>query len=133
MPGGPVHLDGTIQPGDVLLSVDGVAVFGKSPSDLVPHITGPEGTIVSLLILRSEVHQLMVSLRRAPVPRNQQQLQQQLQQPAHTPAHTAGGGYPPGGGNSLGMQPYGHGYVPSSMPGSAWAGGAPGCQIAKWN
>ena len=50
-PGGPAQTSG-IMLDDIIESVNGSNVLGKTVRDVVPIIAGPEGTIVSLTVLR---------------------------------------------------------------------------------
>ena len=52
-PNGPAHKTGEIRADDVLLSVDGVSIAGRSFADVRKMILGPMGTVVEMQFLRA--------------------------------------------------------------------------------
>ena len=52
--GGPAEQSGVLQTGDVLLKVDGIAVFGKTHSDVLDLIMGAADTLVELELLQGD-------------------------------------------------------------------------------
>lgn len=62
--GGPAERSGVLQVGDVLLTVNGVNVRGKDHARILEMVMGPEGSTVTLEVLRDGSTVLMVEVGR---------------------------------------------------------------------
>ena len=65
-PGGPAALSGRVSLGDVIHAIDGVPVAGRSISEVVAMIKGPEGSRVAIALQDYESNVRRVVLRREP-------------------------------------------------------------------
>ncbi|TAH38203.1 MAG: PDZ domain-containing protein [Planctomycetota bacterium] len=66
-PGGPAEAAG-VQPGDIVVAVDGVPTDGMDPERLQSRIKGPAGSSVHLALLRASGERLEVDVVRGAVP-----------------------------------------------------------------
>jgi len=64
-PGSPAQLSGELQAMDVIVSINGIDMSGKSPADAAPMVLGPMGTRVTLTIVRGRGSRRQVEILRA--------------------------------------------------------------------
>ncbi len=66
MPPGPAIHSGQVHEGDILCEVNGTSVLRLPPSQVSPHLLGPNGTSVAMVFLRGGERVAVTLLRQPP-------------------------------------------------------------------